>query len=282
VLLTDNTDTILEHSVDNDLRKAFSMSGKFCSDHLPFKVVADFSVSEKTNAVNKKAALKEELRQSVDTDQVNYETKIACDRSFSKIYKYLKCVKKQSPVHPTILCGDVTASTDARKANMFNDYFASVFSPVSNVACDRSPDSSELTLEFEVTAHTVADILHTLDTTKARGPDNMPPLLLKNTADAIAPSLRLLFHTCQSKGVFLTRWKKAQLSPLCKAGSRLKVENYRPISLYPYYTVVASTCYTYIVTFYSYYAFSTSNGISQVRVDNSSKVRISFPMIFMR
>ena len=65
----------------------------------------------------------------------------------------------------------------------------------------------------------------------ASGPDGIPTMLLKQTAVEIAPAVTLLFQASLDQGKVPSQWKKANIVPLFKKGSRSEAANYRPISL---------------------------------------------------
>ena len=124
-----------------------------------------------------------------------------------------------------------TATKPAEIAEMFNTYFASVFT--SDDLSDPSEESNadphmtELILselEVEVT-------LKSLDNNKATGPDEIPARLLKATAPVIAPSLCKLFNKSLRLGTVPEEWKLANVVPVHKKGDKGQTENYRPISL---------------------------------------------------
>ena len=56
-------------------------------------------------------------------------------------------------------------------------------------------------------------------------------MLLKHTAEEIAPAVTMLFQASLDQGQVPTQWKKAHIVPLFKKGSRQDAANYRPISL---------------------------------------------------
>ena len=68
---------------------------------------------------------------------------------------------------------------------------------------------------------------------KGAGLDNIPPCLLKATADIIAPSLTYIFNLVMTKGIFPQGLKVAKVTPLFKSGAKDQVENYCPISILP-------------------------------------------------
>ena len=85
--------------------------------------------------------------------------------------------------------------------------------------------------EITVTVDEVLDILLSLDTSKANGPDMISAKMLKETARSIAPSLcRLISLSLSSKSV-PQGWKDANVIPIFKKGNKSLCNNYRPISL---------------------------------------------------
>ena len=63
---------------------------------------------------------------------------------------------------------------------------------------------------------------------KSPGVDGIPPKLLMEIVEQISTSLAKL---SLEGGIFPSEWKKANITPLFKKGSRNKPENYRPVSL---------------------------------------------------
>ncbi|CAF0839356.1 unnamed protein product [Brachionus calyciflorus] len=63
------------------------------------------------------------------------------------------------------------------------------------------------------------------------GPDNIHNKVLIGVADAIAVPITLIFQKSYGSGEIPQVWKRANVSPLFKSGSRINVENYRPVSL---------------------------------------------------
>ena len=57
--------------------------------------------------------------------------------------------------------------------------------------------------------------------------------MLKGLASEISPFLTLLFKKSLDEGSVPEIWKCANVTPIFKAGSKHKPENYRPISLTP-------------------------------------------------
>jgi hypothetical protein len=71
----------------------------------------------------------------------------------------------------------------------------------------------------------------TAQPTKACGPDNISPRVLKELHQAIAPILADIFATPLVEGNIPTDWRNVSVSPVFKKGSRTNPSNYMPISL---------------------------------------------------
>ena len=137
----------------------------------------------------------------------------------------------------------ISADKPVDIANMFNNYFSSVYTSDKCVDDDTvcqevEPVMTDLTLTVEE----VQAVLENFDSTKATGPDNIPARLLKETAPIISPSLCMLFNKSLDEGVLPEEWKLANIVPVHKKGERECTENYRPISLLPIVSKVLERC----------------------------------------
>ena len=124
------------------------------------------------------------------------------------------------------------ANSNTDIANMFNEYFVSIFSSDSDVAFEHRDRLHNVEFEnITLSEEEVLAVIMNLDHNKAHGPDNIPARLLKETAAQIAPSLCSLFNKSLRIGVVPDDWKLANVVPVYKHGEKAEVENYRPISL---------------------------------------------------
>ena len=136
----------------------------------------------------------------------------------------------------------VSADTPAGIADLFNRFFASVFtidSAVEKTACIRS---GTIISDLTFNESTVLAALKALEVGKATGPDEIPAKLLRETASVIAPSLCKIFNKSPQLGSLPSDWKLANGGPAHKKGAKDHVENYRPISLIPIVSKVFERC----------------------------------------
>ena len=87
----------------------------------------------------------------------------------------------------------------------------------------------EILVDVEINESNVMTVINTLSLSKAQGPDQLHPCLLKETKHQL--KIPLLFRKSIEVAVIHESWKQANVSAIFKKGDRKKLENYRPISL---------------------------------------------------
>ena len=132
------------------------------------------------------------------------------------------------------------------KANLFNDYFNSVFSQLDTEPPPPGlypivPYMSELSF-ITLSTDEVQKILLNLDPSKSPGPDEITARVLKELVCEIAGSLTCLFNQSLSSGKFPVKWKDANLIPVHKSGPKNNVTNYRGIALLSVVSKVLEKC----------------------------------------
>ena len=147
-------------------------------------------------------------------------------------------VNSRKPVKNTI--GPLTdrtgsiISTDEGMANIFDEYFASVYT---------EEDTSEIPIvpivyrgnnplrKIEITVDKVKMKLKKLNSNKSAGPDAFYPRVIKEMEEETAPHFCNIFKTSLEQRKAVRDWKLQNISPLFKKGSKDDPGNYRPISL---------------------------------------------------
>jgi len=94
-----------------------------------------------------------------------------------------------------------------------------------------------------ITEDGVRKLLKGLNPSKASGPDQISPRLLKELHHEIAPVLTHIYQISLKSGIVPNDWKHAVIAPVFKKGPKCNPSNYRPISL----TCIASKLMEHIL-----------------------------------
>ena len=135
---------------------------------------------------------------------------------------------------PPIESEGIIYTDDFEKANLFNNYFqGQTVLDDSNAVLPELPEPSYLTSLSSIAfdPQEVEEILRTLKTDKASGPDGLSNRILKELSHELSSPLCSLFNKSLSLGKFPSPYKDANVTPVHKKGDLSIVSNYRPISL---------------------------------------------------
>ena len=94
-----------------------------------------------------------------------------------------------------------------------------------------SPRTTSFITRLCVLEEDVQKKLRSLNPYKSCGPDGIQSRLLRELADYLAGPIAALFNSTLHRGEVPADWKKANISPIFKKGSKSLASNYRPISL---------------------------------------------------
>lgn len=178
-------------------------------------------------------------RKEVTAARRNYEQKLAENiKSDTKsFYAYARNMSS-SKLRPTVIQnsrGSDSVTTE-ETCDIFNEYFTSVFSqetmnnmpePVAVFVGEEEDRLGSL----RVNRDDVVRALKRVREDKAAGSDEMSPRIITKITDSIADPLCNIFNSSLSDGIVPDDWKRANVTPIHKNGSRLQASNYRPISL---------------------------------------------------
>ena len=189
-----------------------------------------------TNLLSQLSLAEAKLSDEMFAAKHGFEAQLVWDlavSSSSKIYKYISSLSISHQLPSIMHFNDKQASTSFNQAQLFNQFFHSVF---THSSCDFPLPPGLLTnrvtlSNIDISPTDVFQALYSLDPNKAPGIDSINPALLKYCADSqTIPIHHLLTLSIRSK--FLPQqWRTHHIVPVFKSGDRTTVTNYRPISL---------------------------------------------------
>jgi len=182
------------------------------------------------------ARVRNELRSLTRTLKRNYEIDLANNIKDNPkaFWKYVNSkLKTKLPVDTLRTSDNREATSNQDKANVLNEYFASVFTQedLSNVPVFPELFEGPPLTDIRVSEEDVYDKLVNLDISKSPGPDFWHPRFFKEAAFELTKPLTVLFQKSLDTGVLPDVWKTANVVPVFKKGDRKLPSNYRPISL---------------------------------------------------
>ena len=154
--------------------------------------------------------------------------------------KELICTKPSNNDKVKLLrINDEDVSDTLKIADTFNNYFGTIAESTKNKIVDskrsytdflKNPNPKSMFLK-PTTATEVGKIISSLENSKATGPASIPTNILKLLSPTLSPMISKIINISFSTGIFPDCLKFADIIPVLKKGSKLLVENYRPISL---------------------------------------------------
>jgi len=175
------------------------------------------------------------FQQSVAAAKSNYETTLVTNFANSSnpaIYHHIRSFTKSATIPSTMHLDATSANSNISRANLFNQYFYSVFTPPSTTLRHTNITSHPNEINSLVfTEEEVFSVLSQLDPNKATGIDSISPKILKYCAASLTHPLCHLFNLSLASGVIPQEWKVHLVVPVYKSADRSSVKNYRPISL---------------------------------------------------
>ena len=155
------------------------------------------------------------------------------------ILNWLLNNKKIPSIPPIFHNGKVTLDFK-ENANLFNSFFVSQCTPVSNSSV--LPDNSCYTKarldSFSITEKDILPLIKSLDPNKSHGWSNIFIKRIKMCGKSLKLSLKMIFEATLKDGVFLDDWKKGNFVPVYKKDLRTMLINYRLTSLLPIFAKI--------------------------------------------
>ena len=154
----------------------------------------------------------------------NYESKLICNFASSKNsknFQYLGNITSNRIVPLVIKNDNIMASTDLAQANLFNEYYHSIFNNSQTVLMypeDLRTPSSVLN-KVSISELDVYGELILLNVTKAAGIDGIGSRVLKNCALALCLPLHYLFSISLFQQIIPEEWSAHLVVPVQKSGN---------------------------------------------------------------
>ena len=153
----------------------------------------------------------------------------------NKNFQYISSIKRRENFPANMFYNDVSATSGLDKAQLFNDYFYSVFSASTGTpqsVLDMQASDHTLPIdEMQFSELDVLDLLTFLDTSTACGIDSLSSTSFKFCAVTLLQIICHLFHTSISFCTIPLDWHSHCVDPVYKTGDKSSVSNCRPISL---------------------------------------------------
>lgn len=165
-------------------------------------------------------------------DAHTFEEKILASKNDRRFWGYVRSKIKPRSEIPVLISGDRYIDDPRSKADLFNNFFASVFQEDNGVPIPGLPRVLESNIRaIEISAQTVSHALKSLAPKHSSGPDNIPQFVLAKLVNVLYEPLMRIFDTSFVTGVVPIQWKIGKVTPIHKKGLKTNVQNYRPISL---------------------------------------------------
>ena len=190
-----------------------------------------FKRSKSETCLRKLKSAVELVNSVISSETTKFENDLSRDPDVKKFFGYVNNKLKGSPSLGVVFENGEPVS-DARKAEMFNDQFASVFimddgiQPHFNI-CNCRIRISDLLF----TDTNILKALSNLSAKTSCGEDGLPSMFFKKCSQAVVQPLKLIFQRSLETSELPEVWKKAAVVPIYKKGDRADVANYRPVSL---------------------------------------------------
>lgn len=149
-----------------------------------------------------------------------------------RFWAFIKGIRQDSCGVSPLLSDGEYVSDSARKAEILNQQYTSVFTveDTQNMPVLGASPFNDMP-RIQIDANGVTKLLTGLNPNKASGPDGIPARVLKETASVISPILTIIFQKSLDLGEVPQCWKDANVAPVFKKGEKYKASNYRPVSL---------------------------------------------------
>lgn len=151
-------------------------------------------------------------------------------------WRHINSKRTNNSIPPSIKLDDHIATSDSDKANLFAEYFQTVYVKHAedhdlNAFIENRSDTNCFNLLF--TPESVHNILIKMDLSKGSGFDGVSSLFLRECAEFLAEPLCAIYSRSVDDGIYPELFKIGQITPIFKAGQRNNIKNYRGVNILP-------------------------------------------------
>ncbi|XP_047143356.1 uncharacterized protein LOC124817398 [Hydra vulgaris] len=178
--------------------------------------------------------IKNTTKKAIKNEIVKYEHTIAKNaKKYPKIvYQYMNNKTQIKDYIRAIENNNGIVITNLSEiANELNNFFSSVFTIEDKNLPEFPKQCVVLFPNPTIDIETVSKKLATLNVYKSTGVDIIHTRVLKECCKSVSKPLSIIFDRSFSSGIVPCLWLCANITPLFKKGDKLKVTNYRPVSL---------------------------------------------------
>ena len=147
-----------------------------------------------------------------------------------KFWSYVKSKSNCHRIPEVVSFEDRIRSNPKEQCELFNEFFYKQFSDPSKYDINIDFDNDHL-FDINFSTDKIYNLLLNINPNKAQGPDLIHGKILKKCATSLRYPLSQLFKLSYNTGKIPSDWKLANVVPIHKKGSKVEVNNYRPISL---------------------------------------------------
>ena len=180
--------------------------------------------------------LKSTLSEDIATAESTYISRLiqksVIAKSPSCLYSHIRSKTKQSHIAHRLFMGSSSAAMAKEKADLFNEYFFSVYSTCSSYPAPLSLPSYSVSLsEIDISPFELLQAVSELNPSMAMGADGFGPRVLKSCSVASYERLCHLFCVSLQSTSIPSDWRLHHITPVFKSGDKSLDSNYRPVSL---------------------------------------------------
>ena len=147
-------------------------------------------------------------------------------------YRHINSKMKKKENIERVKKGDVYYEDDRDICEIMNESLHAVYVNEEEFMAPEIPEGEDAKMdEIDFSPEELLELLKGLDVAKAMGPDTISGCVLKECADELKNPIYDIMKTSLDSGKLPTDWKRANIIPIHKGGSKEEPLNYRPVSL---------------------------------------------------